>query len=57
MSENLEKVAQWTISFGKYSGKTYGEIVSSDPSYAKWLSTIVKSDKVKEYLLSVTTTN
>lgn len=44
---------QWICPFGKYSGSTYKSIAMSDPGYAKWLVTVLRSESAKNYLLSL----
>ena len=48
--ENFEFVSRWTVKYGKYKGKSFRDIVLADPNYAKWLSDIDKSEKVRAYL-------
>lgn len=51
--KQIAAIAKWTVYFGKHKDKTYGWIVENDKSYAKWMATIVKSDRVKQYLNQV----
>lgn len=44
---------QWQCPFGKYNGHTYKSIAMNDPSYAKWLVTVLRSESAKNYLLSL----
>lgn len=40
------------ISFGKYKDITYAELVKTDPEYALWVTSILKDEKAKEYVLA-----
>lgn len=42
--------AKWTCPIGKFRGKSYEEIVQTDPLYASWLKTVIRNEKVKEWL-------
>jgi hypothetical protein len=52
MNNNIDYVANWVINYGKYRGQTYGWIWDNDPNYARWLYTVTKSERVKEWLYS-----
>lgn len=43
----------WTVPFGKYRGTTYKVLAFTDPDYAKWLVTVLRSEAAKNYLLSM----
>ena len=50
--QTLGYVGKWTCKYGKFKGKTFGEIAVEDPSYATWMAGIDKSEKVRAYLKS-----
>lgn len=43
----------WKCAFGRYKGQTYKYICMTDPDYAKWLITILKSQAAKNYMMSL----
>lgn len=42
--------AKWICPIGKYRGKSYEEIVSIDPNYATWMKSIIRNEKVRDWL-------
>ena len=56
MSENLEFVAKWDLRFGKYKGKTYGDLVETKDGrdYLSWClrNSVIRNEKAKAYIRS-----
>ena len=42
--ETVEDAANYVLNFGKYSGKTLGEVLKTDSKYAEWLYDNEKTD-------------
>ncbi len=46
--EAVEHAAQFTVAFGRHSGKSVAQIAEDDPSYLTWLAASAQSDLVKQ---------
>ena len=49
-NNNNRNIGSWKVTFGKYKGSTYQQLLDRDPDYAKWFSGVTYSDSVKEWL-------
>lgn len=54
MMESIDYVGKWTINFGKFKDRTFGEILETEEgrSYCHWLlrAGALRNDKVKSFL-------
>lgn len=49
----MDPPESWTVKFGKYRDLTYKYIAETDPEYAKWLVTVLRSQAARNYLQSL----
>lgn len=49
-----EEAKTYVITFGKYSGKTLGEVVESDPKYTEWLLEKAQDENIKKGITLIT---
>jgi hypothetical protein len=46
-------VGTWIVPFGKFKDRTYHDMITEDIPYTRWYVTIIKSCRVKLYLMEV----
>ena len=49
-----EEAKAYVITFGKYSGKTLGEVIENDPKYTEWLLEKAQDENIKKGITLIT---